>query len=46
MGKEMIVLKSTNEPKPTDKSSKYPRKKNEEEIVMERRGCFTSEELI
>jgi hypothetical protein len=26
-------------------SSKHPRKKIEEEIVTERRGCFTSEEL-
>jgi hypothetical protein len=25
--------------------SKHPRKKIEEEIVTERRGCFTSEEL-
>jgi hypothetical protein len=27
-------------------SSKHLRKKNEEEIVTERRGCFTSEELL
>jgi hypothetical protein len=25
---------------------KTPKKKNEEEIVTERRGCFTSEELL